>query len=146
LDQVAVRKCSSEDLDQVTRLERASFKFPYDRSTFLHFLQSSSSSFLVCEAEGKIVGYVVCSVMGESSATLVSIAVSSEHRRKGVGSLLLQAALANLPSGVRRVDLQVAKSNSGAINFYGHHGFEVKGTVPGYYEDGEDALLMSKIL
>jgi ribosomal protein S18 acetylase RimI-like enzyme len=37
-------------------------------------------------------------------------------------------------------------TNRAAIQFYERHGYEPSETVPGYYSDGTDALMMEKDL
>jgi len=44
------------------------------------------------------------------------------------------------------VILQVRKSNKGAIEFYKKLGFKVKKEIRNYYMDGEDAILMVRMI
>lgn len=87
-------------------------------------------------------GYCVASFR-EKSAHLISLAVTKNHRREGVGSALLQA----LTSFVEKCDveeawLEVKAANEVAISFYAKRGFERIQVVPNYYEDGSAALKM----
>jgi ribosomal-protein-alanine N-acetyltransferase len=45
--------------------------------------------------------------------------------------------------GVRSVFLEVRPSNREALGLYRSRGFQVVGRRPEYYDDGEDALLMT---
>jgi [ribosomal protein S18]-alanine N-acetyltransferase len=48
--------------------------------------------------------------------------------------------------GVERLTLVVRESNGGAIRFYERHEFTQLRRSPGYYEGGEDGLLMRRRL
>ncbi len=75
-------------------------------------------------------------------AELHSIAVHPASRRKGHARALLEAFLEQCrDAGVRHVWLEVRASNHPAIALYGGRGFKASGRRPGYYDDGEDALI-----
>lgn len=75
---------------------------------------------------------------------IATIAVDSEFRRRGVGATLLSACEARL--GVPRARLTVRLSNESAIRLYKREGYEMADVWKAYYADGEDAMLMEKIL
>ncbi|MFB6284604.1 MAG: GNAT family N-acetyltransferase [Halobacteria archaeon] len=92
-------------------------------------------------------GYVLTGLVGQDVGRVVSLAVRERFRRSGVGSGLMEQALANLDEmGVETVELEVRRSNEPAISLYRDIGFEIKGWKKGYYSDGEDAALMKIIL
>ena len=73
--------------------------------------------------------------------------VREEARRQGVGSVLLKSAENELR--LRKCDvvrLETAVDNSSALSFYKRHGFHVVKTIPRYYSNGLDALLLEKHL
>lgn len=75
-------------------------------------------------------------------AELHSIAIRPGHRRKGYGLILLDSFLETCTrQQVRTVWLEVRASNHPAIRLYAGHGFRATGRRPGYYSDGEDALI-----
>ncbi len=129
------------DLDQILQIELQAFpKSPYDWATFidLHFLYPET--FLVYASpasewkESRILGYIIFTKEGH----IISIAVRSEHRRKGIGKELLKKAIS--APGLKQVWAEVRRSNQGAQAFYAHLGFQVTGVIPNYYEN-EDALI-----
>lgn len=134
---VKVRRCKEEDLEEVYKIECASFKFPYPSKFFYDYLDKL---FFVLEKNGRIVGYVIAD---EKRNIIMSIAIHPEYRRKGYGRTLLEHVLRLLKG---EVILQVRKSNVGAIKFYEKLGFKKKEEIKNYYIDGEDAFLMSKKL
>ena len=138
-----LRRCMKKDLDQVFQIERICFKHPYDYSTFLYFLMREPDGFYVAEENGRIIGYVISSSRS-GKGTIVSIVVLPEFRRRGIGSKLMIEGLNFLSKRVDYMELQVKVSNIEAISFYRKLGFKEVGLIPNYYQDGEDALIMSK--
>jgi ribosomal protein S18 acetylase RimI-like enzyme len=78
---------------------------------------------------------------------IITIDVVAAARRSGVGSGLLAAAEDQLRAvrccGVR---LETAVDNLGALGFYKRHGYFLERTVPHYYSNGVDALILRKDL
>ncbi len=75
---------------------------------------------------------------------VATIAVDSRYQRRGIGRALLHACEKKL--GVPRSRLTVRLSNHGAISMYEKDGYKSIDVWKGYYNDGEDALLMEKDL
>ena len=141
------RPAGPRDLDQVVRLERASFpERPYGRLDFAYYLLAAREGFIVASDGGPVVGYVIALSQGREGS-IQSIAVSPEARGKGVGEMLMRAALDHLSGRSARVKLLVAAGNEAAIRLYSKLSFEETGKViPGYYPDGDDALEMDREL
>ena len=87
------------------------------------------------QKEDKILGYIIFSRDGH----IISIAVRSHHRRRGVGRELLQRAMKT--SYPKKMWAEVRKSNQGAQAFYDRVGFQMRSVVPNYYGN-EDALIV----
>ena len=139
----SVRKCVEADLDKVLELERISFKFPYNMDTLAHYVRLGSAAFLVCEVRGDIIGYVISQWRTGGTGSIVSIAVSPAHRNRGIGSTLLDHAIAKMRDRISVVELQVPVSNADAVRFYQGRGFGVTRVLHSYYPDCEDAFLMT---
>jgi len=137
-----IRPFSLSDLESILQIENQSFpKSPYDGITFLSLHTLYPETFLVYastnhgQKEQKILGYIVFSRDGH----ILSIAVHSHHRRKGVGRELLQRAMKT--SSLKKVWAEVRRGNQGAQAFYSKMGFQMTGWVPNYYGN-EDALIV----
>jgi ribosomal-protein-alanine N-acetyltransferase len=93
---------------------------------------------------GKIVGYVLFWLLPET-VDIHNLAVTGEHRRRGVGRILLHKVIVEaLRQSSARVTLEVRKSNLVAQKLYESAGFVATGVRKGYYsDDGEDALTMA---
>ena len=78
---------------------------------------------------------------------MVSIAVLPEHRRKGLGTALLQTAFERMKDrGCQEVYLEVRVTNEEAIRVYEKLNFVKVRTIEYYYSDGEDAYVMARKL
>lgn len=133
-----IRKVRPEDFDELLKIEAEAFpKSQYDLGQFRMLHQSYPNTFLV-EVSDLIAGYIVFSPDGH----LISMAVRSERRRTGIGTRLVQEALANCAGKPLRLEVRVG--NVGAQEFYLALGFNWIGRAKGYYHDGEDALLMER--
>ncbi|MBK7448380.1 MAG: GNAT family N-acetyltransferase [Anaerolineales bacterium] len=75
---------------------------------------------------------------------IATIAVDASFRRRGVGAALLHACEQRL--GVPKARLTVRVSNLGAIRLYEREGYETTEVWKAYYNDGEDAMVMEKVL
>jgi ribosomal-protein-alanine N-acetyltransferase len=140
---LTIRRSRFSDLGEILKIEKASFPDPYDRPTFLHLLLSEPGGFLVAEEKGAIVGYVVTTT-GSGRGLIVSIAVSADHKRRGIGAKLLQEALDYLVDRrIEQVELQVRVTNTAAIQMYEKKfSFHISHRIRRYYQNGEDALVM----
>ncbi|MFW5917718.1 MAG: ribosomal protein S18-alanine N-acetyltransferase [Halorubrum sp.] len=141
---VAVRRAELADLLAVVRIERACFSDPWPYDAFERLLDEPA--FLVAEREGAVVGYVVADATpnhGRDIGHVKDLAVHPDARGEGIGRALLRSALARLRAvGVAVVRLEVRESNEIARSLYADEGFEPVRRVPGYYRDGEDALVL----
>lgn len=161
-DDVQVRQATQADLLAVLRIERASFPQPWPFSAFERYLDEPG--FLVAVNGGakggqhgriaqsdaqraeSVVGYVVADLVpnhGRPLGHVKDIAVHPDCRGEGVGSTLLARALAVLDGhGAQSVKLEVRASNDTALGLYDEFGFQYLRTIPRYYDDGEDALIL----
>jgi ribosomal-protein-alanine N-acetyltransferase len=140
-----LRRCSLSDLDEVEKIEMASFSKPFSHYMFYFLLQNYPEGFIVVDDGGRITGYIVYSVSG-GKGSIVSIAVLPDYRRRGIGQMLVDYAVDDLRKKVQYLELQVSVSNFAAINFYKKNNFVLVETISQYYPDGGDAYLMRKNL
>lgn len=78
-------------------------------------------------------------------AHIVTLAVRQDHRRRGIGELLLIAGIETaVARGQEVITLEVRRSNEAAISLYAKYGFVQAGIRRGYYtDDHEDAVIMT---
>lgn len=142
-----IRAVRLEDLPQIEEIELASFPDPYPLLLFETLAAHSPEAFLVAVERERVLGYV--SAMKEKPRTIhiASIAVHPSHRRKSIARRLVTVLIKTLRSmNAASVKLEVRSSNIAARSLYETLGFRHSKALKGYYEDGEDAVVMELIL
>ena len=92
---------------------------------------------------GEMVGFIAGDVhRSENLAWIVTLGVLPTYRQQGIGSALIKAGESHL--GVATIRLSVRISNQAAVRLYERMGYRRIGEWPGYYANGEDALVMEK--
>ncbi|MES1199175.1 MAG: ribosomal protein S18-alanine N-acetyltransferase [Pseudomonadota bacterium] len=112
-------------------------------------LMANPASFALVAQEREVHGFVLAwAIVGESE--ILTLAVAPEHRRRGVGRALLDAAMAAaITRGASAMVLDVADDNAPARTLYERAGFTQAGRRPLYYHRAEgnvDALILRRIL
>lgn len=138
---ITIRMMTEDDLDQVMPIEQKSFPNPWRRSFFLSDLHRPDAFCIVAENENEVIGYLVA--WGGKEVHIANIAVKAEVRNQGVGTRLMQEVLDFAKSeAAENVFLEVRVSNLPAQRFYRRFGFIPTYIRNGYYENGEDAIVM----
>jgi len=144
---VDYREPNPQDIDALLAIEQQSFRSPWSRKLFEKELTLAFCYNRVAElkAERQLAGYIFC-WLAPPEASIMSIAVKPEQRRRGLGSYILGKALEDLKKqGFREAFLEVRPSNHSARSLYQRFGFREVGVRPRYYQDsGEDAIVMKK--
>jgi len=134
-----------EDIDEVLRIEQASFANPWTREMYLAELEHRGTSycFIAREDDGVAVGF--CSfwrILDELHIN--NLAVLPEKRRSGIATALLTFVMhEGARLGAQRATLEVRRSNEVARRLYEQFGFAVAGVRRAYYtQPVEDALVL----
>ena len=135
-----LRQMNENDLPQVLELQRELAFQDWNEKQFLSEIRASYAYCVVCEDDGKLLGYAIFHLLGPDSE-LLSIATRSSEQRKGIGSQLLKAGLDKLTESGDQCFLEVRDGNAKARAFYEKHGFKLYSVRKKYYSDGEDAAL-----
>lgn len=150
--QNSIRPATKEDIPSLVALEQEIFPATIygadvlDRKKFLYLLTKANALVLVCTSEKKICGYVIILLRKTSSAARVySIAVSPDHRGKGIAPLLLDHAQ-NIcrEKNCTRIILETREDNSKMRGLCARLGYKETKRVKGYYHDGQTAIKLSK--
>ena len=109
----------------------------------------SNEHWLVAEVDGMVAGvaYAVPEPLTDRAWNLQMIAVSSSHRRRGIGTLLMQAIEKHLADQrLLLIDTSQTVDQSAARALYEKQGFIRAAAIPNFYEDGYDKVTYTKRL
>ncbi len=143
---VVIRDADLADLDAIMRLETETFETDaWSRDMMAAELASPNTQYFVAMSGDVLVGYAGLSApAGSEQADIQTIAVDPNHRRFGIGRVLLRQLLALAQSsGVADVLLEVRADNPGAQRLCELNGFTAIAVRPRYYQpDDVDAIVM----
>ena len=140
--QLHIRRMSQGDLRAVTALERATFSGPWRPGAYARAVASPHHNFFVAELDGRLVAYAGLWVEG-NQAHIAKIAVHEDHRRRGIGTAMLQHLLDHARRlGLAEAYLEVRRGNLAAQDLYRRVGFRFdRIQAHAYPDDGEDAMI-----
>ena len=153
-----IRKAQEEDLDEIISLEMNSSHpfyeiYPERRKGIPIWVtrrfNESNNEFFVYEKNNVVIGYVGLKkeFPAPESGEIITLTVSIEEQRKGIGKELMDFAEKRLEElGFGRSFLYTGKENPRAQSFYGKLGYKKINEFPDYYGTGDVAFLYGKWL
>jgi ribosomal protein S18 acetylase RimI-like enzyme len=118
------------DLESVQRLDVEAYgDNAYSYVTLRQLLDIAEELFRVCkDDEGKVIAYgIIAPSVRPGSGWLLSLVVSSFHRRKGIGTALVNQLLNEANSlSFERVYLTVAPGDDATVSLYERLGFAIE--------------------
>jgi [ribosomal protein S18]-alanine N-acetyltransferase len=165
--QLTIRDFQSGDFDTLWRIDQSCFPggISYTRFELQTYMRRPGAFTLVAEGDQSksasgsgeqllraedgvaLVAFLVAERSRRGAGHIITIDVRAEWRRHRVGSRLLAAAEERLRSSAcAAIQLETAVDNAAALCFYKRHGYSVIKTVPRYYSNGVDALVLEKML
>lgn len=139
-------KMNRSHLEGLLEVEAQCFGSPFAKTTFEKEFENKIAIYVVATENETVLGYAgVWNMCG--TADIIDVGVRRDFRRRGIGLGLLQNLEERCQKqGVFEINLEVRKSNIPAQTLYEKNGYKVVGLRRGYYENGEDAILMKKVL
>ena len=156
-----LREFRRDDFDILWSIDQKCFPpgIAYSRRELADYIRRRGSFTLVAEAHdgvgnrssrtepASISGFVVAEASRHGVGHIITIDVLPAARRSRAGSRLLGAAEDRLrAANCHTVVLETAVDNNIALSFYKRHEYEVVKTIPRYYSNGVDALVLQKDL
>lgn len=138
------RLMTEEDIDQILKIEHASFSLPWSRDAFVNEMtRNQYALYIVLEEGDLIIGYCGMWVVVDE-AHVTNIAILSEYRGQKLGEALMRKAMAAAKeNGAATMTLEVRVTNIVAQSLYRKLGFQDGAIRKNYYTDNsEDALVM----
>lgn len=134
------------DLSALRKLEKACFeKDAWPLLDLIAVLTWPDVIRIKAVEDGMMIGFVA----GEPRSSkrefwIATIAVDPRYQRQGIGRRLLRAC--EEQAQLHQLKLTVRISNQPAISLYEKEGYRTMDIWKGYYVDGEDGLVMGKMM
>ncbi|MES2624860.1 MAG: N-acetyltransferase [Pseudomonadota bacterium] len=147
-----IRKAKPADFNQLMDLETTTFSCErLSPRRMRHWIDAPNGILLVAvpaDDTTHLLGYFLIFTRSDSVvARAYSLAISAEARGQGLGRMLMESGeKASKRKGCNAMRLEVAKNNKIAIALYEKLNYVPFRSLPGYYEDGQDAWRMQKPL
>ncbi|MGA9055466.1 MAG: N-acetyltransferase [Terriglobia bacterium] len=144
-----LRAFRSDDLETLYKIDQACFapRISYPREELSRFISQRGSRTWVAEECGEIAGFLIAERQAQKVTHIVTIDVVDRWRRRGFGSLLMDAAEHwAREQKLLFVYLETAENNTAAQAFYEARGYRKVDSVANYYSDGTSAWVMLKWL
>ena len=139
-----------DDASAMADLHARAFEKPWDAAAFRALLDGPGVFAPAAVRDGTLDGLILMRAVADE-AEVLTLAVASDQRRRGLGGGLLASALGLAEAaGAATVFLEVADDNIPAVSLYRAAGFEPVGRRSAYYARPgarpADALLLRKTL
>lgn len=137
-------KMTNEHIPDILKVEAECFSDPWSEIMFLEEISGKFSHYFVAVIDGHAVAYMgMWSLSGEGHIT--NVAVAKDYRRKGIARSLIEHFIDIAKrEKLEFMTLEVRASNDAAIALYKSFGFTQVGVRKKYYDNVEDALLLTK--
>ena len=145
---VTLRGFRPTDVPFVSSIVADALREHYDPTLYQSLSTEWPDGFLLAADPFEVpVGFLLGVSQVQHEARILMFAVDRNHRRVGVGTLLMDTFLERCRArGYRRVTLEVRVSNATAIRFYTRFEFSVMDLLRAYYSDGENGYQMAREL
>ncbi|MDE4907877.1 GNAT family N-acetyltransferase [Methanogenium marinum] len=146
---VSIRQYTDDDFAAVCALNGEGQTVSYDGAVFVRQAGALyGSTFLCAVCDGVVCGYSIgAPVTGGGVAWVIRLGVLPSRRGLGIGRALMKALEERFEAlGIWELSLSVHPENKHARSLYESLGYMVTETVCGYFGEGEDRLIMKKVL
>jgi ribosomal-protein-alanine N-acetyltransferase len=146
VESYSLRPATSDDIPAILDVERRVHIAPWGDENFRFELTKPYSQFLVLtddETDEKVAGYIIFWMLFEE-CQILNVVVDEPFRGQGMAKKMVrQAAQSAMQKGVKKVNLEVRKSNASAIQLYQGQRFVITQVRRNFYSNGEDAYQMT---
>jgi 8-oxo-dGTP diphosphatase len=136
---VLIRRALPQDEEEVIRLltlipANQDLTAAEIHAAHIRFQESTALDVLIAEHNQSVAGFLVLSYFSALTglrAWIDDVAVSADHRRKGIGQALVEAAIQRASRrGATHLFMDTSRGNPGVREFYRTCGFEDDGVAP----------------
>ena len=143
MDSVKISKMNLDDLKEIAANYKTDFSNFWSINILEQELNNEDSSYYVLRSNNEIVGFggLWKSV---DDIHLTNIVIKKCYRNKGLGSILLKELIELVKeTGKKEFTLEVNEKNIAAQKLYSKFGFKTLGIRKKYYNNKDNALIMT---
>ena len=139
-----ITKMTLEDLESMKDTLYSDFDNFWSYNVLKNELNNDNTTYIIAKESNQIVGFAGIMTCFDE-ATLNNIVVKKSCRGRGIGGELLEALIEMCSElNMKTLTLEVNSLNIPAINLYEKFGFKNLGIRKKYYNNTQDAIIMTK--
>ena len=141
---IEIQKMKQEHLEQIQDILLTDFDEFWNAGVLKNELENPLSVYIVALNQGEVVGYAGL-WQPDDEGHVTNIVTKKDKRGNNIGTLMLEEII-NIAKNknMKSITLEVNVNNNIAINLYKKYGFKEVGTRPKYYNNTDDAIIMTK--
>jgi len=141
--EVTIEKMTKEHLEQIKDILQEQFDEFWNASVLDKELENPLSEYIVAICDNEVVGYAgLWKPIDEGHIT--NIVTKKDKRRNHIGTKMLEEIISLAKNkGLKCVTLEVNVHNESAINLYKKYNFKEVGKRNKYYNNTDDAIIMT---
>ena len=147
MDNIQISKMNISDLEEIKDVLLSDFDDFWNVNTFKEELLNPNSKYIVAKTNNKIVGFAGI-WKSVDDVHITNIVTSKSFRNQRIGSIMLSnlIEIAKNENNITSITLEVNSNNIPAQKLYQKFGFKVVGLRKRYYNNIDDAVIMTKNL
>ncbi len=147
MDNIEILKMTIYDLDSIKENLYSNFDDFWNYNIFKAELENPNSTYIVAKKNDEIIGFAGF-WKAVDDVHITNIVTAKTYRKKGIASIMLEKLieLAQKEPNISSITLEVNSKNIAAKELYNKYNFSVVGLRKKYYNDIDDALIMTKLL
>ena len=145
MDNVQISVMTIENLELIKDILLTEFDDFWNYNVFKSELLNPNSKYIKAELEGKIIGFAGI-WKAVDIVHITNIVTAKSYRNEGLGSIMLNKLIeiAKLETDIDSITLEVNSNNIPAQKLYEKYGFKTVGLRKKYYNNKDNAIIMTK--
>lgn len=140
---VSISKMTTNDLNEIASILSTEFNDFWNENIFRQELQNENSEYIVARLNNEIVGFAGIWI-SPVDIHITDIVVKKDKRNMKIGSNILEELIKLAETKEREtLTLEVNEKNEIAQKLYLNYGFEKLGKRKKYYNNEDDAIIMT---
>lgn len=147
MDNVEISIMTVSDLDLIKDVLISDFDDFWNYNTFKNELLNPNSKYIIAKRNNEILGYAGI-WKSVDDVHITNIVTAKKFRRQNIGSILLSnlIQMTKAEKAITSITLEVNSANIPAQKLYEKFGFKIVGLRKKYYNNTDDAIIMTKEL